>query len=62
MCQIYNGNIKRPKPQNISAKDFTENSAEGLGSTREHCWSYVVSAFENKTKNLVLKVGVKATC
>ena len=29
-----------------------ENSAEGLGSRKEHCWSYVVSTFKNKTKNL----------
>ena len=52
-----------------------ENLAEALGSRKEHCWGYVVSAFENRTKNLVLqgrvqlepsshivKVGVEATC
>ena len=54
---------------------FTRKLAEGLGSRKEHCWSYVVSAFENTTKNLVIqgrvqldhsrkivKVGVEATC
>ena len=52
-----------------------ENSAVGLGSSRKRCWSYIVSAFENTPKNLVLqeimsfehsncivKVSVKATC
>ena len=52
-----------------------ENSAVDLGSRREHCWSYVLSAFENTAKNLVVqgrvqlehscqhivKVGVEAT-
>ena len=54
---------------------FTGKLAEGLGSREEHCWSYVVSAFENTNKNLmvqgrvqlepsshVVKVGVKGTC
>ena len=71
----------KSKAARYSAKDLKnlrilpENSAEGLGSSREHCWSYVVSAFENTTKNLVVqgrvqlehsshivKVGVEATC
>ena len=52
-----------------------ENLAEGLGSRKEHCWSYVVSAFENTIKNLVVQgrvqlehsshivqVGVEAKC
>ena len=52
-----------------------ENSAEGLGSKREHCWSYAVSVFENTYKKLVVqgrvqlehsnhivKVNVEATC
>ena len=49
-----NNNIKRPKLQDISpARDLKnlcflpETSVEGLGSRREHCWSYVVSVFEN---------------
>ena len=36
-----------------------KNSAEGLGSRREHCWSYIVSAFENRTKNLVVQGRVQ---
>ena len=52
-----------------------ENSAEGLGSKREHYWSYAVSVFENTYKKLVVqgrvqlehsnhivKVNVEATC
>ena len=72
---------KKAKAARFSAWDLKnfhillENSAEDLGSKREHCWSYVVSAFENTTKNLVIqgrvqlehsshivKVGVEATC
>ena len=80
MSEIYNDNIKTPKPQNILLGTlkiyvFSRNLAEGLGSTKEHCQGYVVSAFENTTKNLVVqgrvqlehsshivKVGVEATC
>ena len=81
MSQRYYDNIKRPKPLRYSARDLKnlrillENSAEGFGSRRERCWRYVVSAFENKPKNLVVqgrtqlehsshivKVGVEATC
>ena len=46
--KIYNDNTKRPKPKEnqlgilgISSREFTHyvgNSAEGLGSRREHCW------------------------
>ena len=52
-----------------------ENSAEDLGCKREHCWSYIVSVFENTPKSLVVrgrvqlehssyivKADVKATC
>ena len=52
-----------------------ENSAEGFGSRREPCWSYIVSVLDNTPKNLVVtgkvqlehishivKVGVKVTC
>ena len=80
MNQIYNNNIKGQTPR-YSARDrknlriLLENLAEGLGSREEQCWSYVVSAFENTTKNLVVqgrvqlehsshivKVSIKATC
>ena len=50
MGQIYNDSTKRPKPKEkqpgilgISASEFMHfvgNSAEGLRSRREHCWSY----------------------
>ena len=72
------GNIwvnKKVKAAKYYSKDFAENSAEVLGSRREHCWSYIVSVFENKTKNLevqrsvqlehsshIVKIGVEATC
>ena len=46
MSQLYNDNTKRPKPKEnqlgISVGEFTHfagNSAEGLGSRRERCWS-----------------------
>ena len=80
MSKIYNDNIKA-KAARYSTRDLKnlhilpENSAEGLKARREHCWSYVVSAFKNTTKNLVVqgrvqlensshivKVGVEATC
>ena len=61
MSQIYNDNIKRPKPKEnqlgilgSSFREFThyvENSAEGLQSRRECCWGYV-SIFENTPKKL----------
>ena len=84
MGRIYNDNIKKAKATSrFSARDLKnlcilpKNSAEGLGSKRElrSIWSYVVSAFENTTKNLVVqgrvqlehsshivKVDVEATC
>ena len=62
MSQIYNDNTKRQKPKEnqlgifeISAKEFMHfagNSAEGLRSTREHCWGYV-SVYENTSKKLL---------
>ena len=61
MSQIHNDNKKRPKPKEnqlgilgISSREFTHfagNSAEGLGSRREHCWGYKY-VFENTPKNL----------
>ena len=81
MSQIYNGNIKKAKVTRNSTRDLKnlrilpENLAEVLGSRKEHCWSYVVSAFENTTKisvvqgrvqlehsSHIVKVSVKATC
>ena len=47
------------KVANYSAWDLQnlgilpENSADGLGSMREHCCSYIVSVFKNTAKNLV---------
>ena len=56
MSQIYNDNTKRPKPKEnqlgilgISSREFKHyvgNSAEGLGSGREHCRGYI-PIFEN---------------
>ena len=80
MSQVYNNNIKRPKPQDIPQRilkiyRFYRKIQQSLGFRREHCRSYVVSAFENTTKNLVVqgrvqlehsshivKVGVEAKC
>ena len=81
MSKIHNDNIKKAKAARYSIRDLKnlcillENSAEGLGSRKEDCWSYVAYAFENTTKNVVVegkvqlehsshivKVGVKATC
>ena len=75
MNQIYNDNIKRPKSQH-SAWDLKnlcilpENSADSA-----ECWSYIVSAFENTARNLVvqgrvqlehsshiIKISVEVTC
>ena len=72
---------KKAKDAKCSARDLKnlhillKNSAEGLGSRREHCWGYVVSDFEDVLKNLVVQgrvqlehsshigqVCVKATC
>ena len=63
MSQIYNDNIKRPKAKaaRYSNRDLKNlhillgNLTEGLGSRKEHCWSYVVYASENTTKNLVVQ-------
>ena len=59
MSQIYNDNTKRSKPKKnqlgiigISARvfmHFAGNSAEGLGSSREHCWVYA-AIYENTPK------------
>ena len=56
-------------------KLLLENSAEGLRFMRVHCWSYIVSIFENTPKHSVVQgrvqlehnshivmVGVKTTC
>ena len=63
MRQIYNDNIKRPKSQATwdlkNLRILPENSIEGLGSKREHCWSYVVSTFENTTKILLVQGRVQ---
>ena len=66
---IYESKIwwqyEKAKAARYSAKDLKnlcilpENSAEGLGCRREHCWSYIVSAFENKTTNLVVEGRVQ---
>ena len=53
MSQRYNDNIKSSKPQDRDLKNvkiLPETLAEDLGSRRECCWHYVVSAFENITK------------
>ena len=79
MSQIYNDNIKWPKPQDILLRIlkiyafYQKIQQRTLGPT-ESSWSYIVSAFENIIKNLVVqgrmqlehgthivKVSVKAT-
>ena len=60
--QIYHNNTKRSKPEKnqpgileIPAREFMHfagNSAEGLGSRREHCWSYI-SIYENTPKKFL---------
>ena len=63
---IYESNImtKKAKVSRYLARDLKnlcillKNSAEGLGSRREHCLSNVVSVFENTAQ----KLGVEATC
>ena len=79
---IYESNIlwqyKKAKAA-YSARDLKnlrilpENSAEGFMSRRQHCGSYIVSVFENISKNLLvqgrvqfehishIKIGVEAT-
>ena len=62
MGQIYNDSTKRPKPKEkqsgilgISASKFMHfagNSAEGLSSRREHCWSYK-SIYENTPRKFL---------
>ena len=48
------------KDSRYSEKDLNnlrvlpENLAEGLGSRRPRCWSYIVFIIENKPKNLVV--------
>ena len=79
MSQIYNDNIKRPKLQDILLRilkiyAFYWKIQQRASDPGEHCWSYVVSASENTTKNLVVqgrvqlkhssnivKVGVEST-
>ena len=65
---IYESNIwhpKKAKASRYSAKDLKnlrilpENPVEGLRSRREHCWSYVVSTFENATKSLLVQGSVQ---
>ena len=54
MSQRYNGNTKRPKLQDTQLGILgilPENVAEGLGSRREHCWSYI-SVSENIPETL----------
>ena len=60
MSQIYNDNTQRPKPKEnqlgilgVSSRVFMHsvgNSAEGLESRRELCWSHI-SIFENTPKS-----------
>ena len=38
---------------------FVGNSADGLQSRRDCCWSCIVSVFENKPKNLVVQGRVQ---
>ena len=62
MSQRYNDNIKSSKPQDRDLKNvkiLPETLAEDLGSRRECCWHYVVSAFENIPKNLVVQGRVQ---
>ena len=48
------------KATRYSARDTQpETLAEDLGSRRECCWHYVVSAFENIPKNLVVQGRVQ---
>ena len=80
MSQINNDNIKRPKLQDIPLRilkiyTFYQKTKQRALGPGEHRWSYVVSAFENTTKNLVVqgrvqlkhsshivKVSVETTC
>ena len=65
-CNIWCKDIKwQHKKVNVgrySARDLKnlsilpENSAEGLGPRREHCWNYAVSVFENTPTNLVVQI------
>ena len=56
---------KKAKAARYSARDLKnlhilpENSAEGLGSRREHCWHYEVANFKNTPKNLVVQGRVQ---
>ena len=62
MSQIYNDNTKRPKLKEnqrgilgISSREFMHfagNSADGIGSKREHCCDNV-SVFQNPPKKLL---------
>ena len=79
MSQICNDNIKWPKPQDILLRilkiyAFYQKIQQRTLAPTESSWSYIVSAFENITKNLVVqgrvqlehgthivKVSVKAT-
>ena len=62
MSQINNDNIKRPKLQDIPLRilkiyTFYQKTKQRAFGPGEHCWIYVVSAFENTTKNLVVQEG-----
>ena len=46
----------------VHISSVVENSAEGLGYRREHCWRYIVSVFENTLKNLVTKRRAQLEC
>ena len=59
--QRYNDNTKRPKSKENQPGIFKiillENSAEGLGSRREHCWGYISIYTGEKLPQLPLKVA-----
>ena len=56
----YN-NIKKAKGARYSTSDLKnlhmlpENSAKGLESRGDCCWSYIAPVFENTPKNLVVQ-------
>ena len=62
MSQRYNDSIKSSKPQDTQLKNVSillETFAEDLGSRRKCCWHYLISAFENIPKNLVVQGRVQ---
>ena len=70
MSQIYNDNIKKPKPKEnqlviveISPREFMHfagNSTEGVRSRREGYWGYI-PIFENPPKKLP-HLSLKSRC